>query len=53
MDGVLNVQDVILIINYILGEINFDAVEQSLADLNNDELINIQDIVLLINVILD
>tara|TARA_X000000368_G_C23054484_1_gene723190 strand:- start:2949 stop:4808 length:1860 start_codon:yes stop_codon:yes gene_type:complete len=48
MDEVINVLDVILIINMILGSEN----ENVLADMNSDGNINIQDIILVINLIL-
>ena len=47
-DGDLNVQDVIIMINMILGNIEPDVI----ADINNDGGINIQDVILLINSIL-
>tara|TARA_Y100001954_G_scaffold201467_1_gene220860 strand:- start:5706 stop:8012 length:2307 start_codon:yes stop_codon:yes gene_type:complete len=47
-DGDLNVQDVVIMINMILGNIETDII----ADINNDGGINIQDVVLLINSIL-
>ena len=47
-DGEINIIDVILIVNIILGH-EFD----SLADLNEDGTINIADIILLVNVILN
>ncbi|MAV64222.1 MAG: hypothetical protein CMG00_03415 [Candidatus Marinimicrobia bacterium] len=48
-DAIVNVQDIILIVNMILGNIN----QNSLADLNNDFTINVADIILVINIILD
>ena len=50
-DGIVNVLDVVLIINYILelGELS----EICSADLNNDEVINVLDIVLIVNIILE
>ena len=47
-DGSLNVQDVVIMINMILGNIESDLI----ADINNDGGINIQDVVILINSIL-
>ena len=47
-DGDLNVQDVVIMINMILGNVETDMI----ADINNDGGINIQDVVLLINSIL-
>ena len=48
-DGTINIQDIIVLINIILLESNFD----SDADINNDGLINILDIVQLVNIILN
>ena len=47
-DGQLNVQDVVIIINMILGGLESDFI----ADINNDGGINIQDVVLLLNLII-
>ena len=47
-DGQLNVQDVVIIINMILGGIESDFI----ADMNDDGGINIQDVVLLLNLII-
>jgi len=47
-DGLVNIQDVILIINFVLNaEYNY------LADLNSDEIVNIQDIIFIISIILE
>ena len=48
-DGILNVLDVILMINIILFDNNYDE----LADLNGDDIINILDIIVLVSMILD
>ena len=53
MDGSINVQDIIMIINYILGEVDLDTAQQNLADLNDDQSINIQDVILVVNIILN
>ena len=52
MDDSINVQDIVMMINYILGEIDLDTIQQGLADLNNDNSINIQDVILVVNLIL-
>ena len=45
---VVNIQDIILLINYILSSsYSFSA------DVNNDGIVNIQDIIILINIILN
>lgn len=53
LDELINVQDVVLVINYILGQIDLNQQQINLADLNNDVSINVQDIILLVSVILD
>jgi len=52
-DEVLNILDVVMIINFVLGSDTPDNMESNAADYNNDNLINVQDIVLLLNTILD
>jgi hypothetical protein len=47
-DGIIDILDISLIVNYILG---FESEIQN-ADMNNDGLVNITDIVILINLIL-
>jgi len=49
-DGLLNILDVIVIVNMVLGEIEGDL---SVADLNGDGLINILDITILLSIILN
>ena len=52
-DHIINVQDVIMLINYILenNEPNQDWL--NIADLNNDEQINVQDVILLVELALN
>ena len=52
-DEVLNILDVVLIINFILGSETPDDMQNNAADYNGDGFVNIQDIVLLLNTILD
>ena len=52
LDQLINVQDIVMIINYILGQIELNQQQLNLADLNNDQSINVQDIILIVNVIL-
>ena len=52
-DSTLDILDVIIIINMILG-INEPSTEEVLiADMNFDNVINVQDIILLVNQILN
>ena len=47
-DNIINILDVIIIVNAIMGNSS-----NSLYDLNNDQILNILDIIILINIILD
>tara|TARA_Y100001935_G_scaffold212457_1_gene182963 strand:- start:634 stop:1896 length:1263 start_codon:yes stop_codon:yes gene_type:complete len=53
LDQLINVQDVVVVINFILGQTELTQQQQNLADLNNDNLINVQDIILVVNLILN
>ena len=46
-DGLVNVQDIVLIVSYILG-----ALSNEEADLNQDGLINVIDVIQLVNIVL-
>ena len=50
-DETVNIQDIILVINFILGNLLPEGEQSMLADVNQDHLINIQDILLMINFI--
>jgi len=52
-DGVVNIQDIIFLLNYILGTDDPDTTEFNAADINSDGVLNIQDIILVVNLILD
>jgi PKD repeat protein len=51
-DSMLNVLDIVLVVNFILGSDTPSASEFSAADLNSDGILNILDIVTLTNLIL-
>ena len=51
-DAILNILDIVLIVNFVLGSDTPDASEFVVADLNGDGIINILDIVILTNLIL-
>jgi len=51
-DGIWNVIDIILIMNYILNINPLTNLQLTNADLNNDEIVDILDIVNLVNIIL-
>ena len=50
IDGIINVIDIIIIVNMILG---LSEPDYSVADMNQDGMINVLDIVLVVNEILD
>ena len=52
LDQSINVQDIVMIINYLFDQIELNQQQLNLADLNNDQSINVQDIILIVNVIL-
>lgn len=52
-DEMIDILDIILSINYILGSVDFNLLEYYLADCNNDDIINIQDIIILVNYIIN
>jgi hypothetical protein len=47
-DGMVNVLDVVVLVNIVLGQ----AGEDPAGDLNGDGLINVLDVVILVNIIL-
>jgi len=52
-DESVNIQDIIILINFILGTDDPDIGEFNAADINSDGVLNIQDIILVVNLILD
>tara|TARA_B110000014_G_C20115202_1_gene588770 strand:- start:592 stop:1743 length:1152 start_codon:yes stop_codon:yes gene_type:complete len=47
-DGLLNVQDIIFLVNFILGNQNPNQQEFSAADMNYDGILNILDVILMV-----
>ncbi len=52
MDELVNIIDVVLVVNHILGEVDLNGTALLLADMNDDGIINILDIISIVNVIL-
>ena len=52
MDGGLDILDVVLLVNFVLGGDIPDSTQSQLSDINNDNIINILDIILLVNFII-
>ncbi len=50
-DGVWNVLDIVMTVNFVIGSIVPDEYQQMAADLNNDGDINVLDIVMMVNLI--
>ena len=52
-DGVNNILDIVLMVNFILDVIDPDPLQEEVSDMNLDGQLNILDVIVLINVILD
>ena len=52
-DEIIDILDLVLIVNYILGDMEFSNLQNYAADINEDNNINIQDVILVINLILN
>ncbi len=51
-DNRINVQDIVLTVNIILGKVTPSASQRYAADVNSDNVINVQDTVAIVNIIL-
>ena len=51
-DYTINIQDVVILVNHLLGTAVLEGLPSVAADVNQDNTTNIQDLVLLINLIL-
>ena len=51
-DEIIDILDLVMVVNYILGIQDFEIIQTYASDINEDGLINIQDIIGLINIIL-
>ena len=52
-DNTLNIQDVIVLIGYILDDVELNEDILLIADLNGDDDLNVQDVILLVDLILE
>ena len=52
MDESINVLDIVLAVNYVLGVEDLTSYQIQLADMNTDQIVNILDIILIVNIIL-
>ena len=48
-DGIFNIQDIILLVNMILGT---TLPDYNTADMNQDGVLNVQDVILVLNIVL-
>ena len=53
LDGSIDVLDVVVLVNYILGNISFDENQIIISDTNQDGSLDVMDIVILVDSILD
>ena len=53
MDGIINIQDIVQVVNFIMMTATPTSDEYTSADLNGDDMINVSDIVLLVNLVLN
>ena len=51
-DSMVNIFDVVLLVNIIIGDTSIDEYDIEIIDLNQDQIINVIDIIALINIIL-
>ena len=51
-DDVINIQDIIIVINFILGQMTPTLEQETIGDINEDGFINITDLLLIVNIIL-
>ncbi len=52
MDGVINVQDIVIMVGIILGNVNHNDFQLYAADINGDNIVDVLDIVSIVNIIL-
>ena len=51
-DDIIDILDLVTIVNFVLGNIDFTNLQMYAGDINEDAIINIQDIIMIINIIL-
>ena len=52
-DGNINVQDIVLLVSFILGSEEPDAGQQYASDINGDGILNVMDVVLIVSLIIE
>ena len=52
-DSSINIQDIILVVQFILGTLDPSDYQFLAADMNSDDQLNVSDIILIMNIVLD
>ena len=52
-DFIIDILDIVSLVNFILGNTEFNLIETHLSDCNSDDIINIQDLIIIINYIIN
>ena len=52
-DTIIDILDLVIVINFILGDMELSNIQEFSADINEDTIINIQDVIMIINIILN
>ena len=52
-DFIIDILDIVSLVNFILGNAEFNLIETHLSDCNSDDIINIQDLIIIINYIIN
>ena len=51
-DALVNIQDILLIVQIIIGQLEPTLTQNLAADLNQDDIINVLDVIIIVNLIL-
>ena len=52
-DTIIDILDLVIVINFILGDMELSNIQIFAADINEDTIVNIQDVIMIINIILN
>ncbi|MDC1050775.1 dockerin type I domain-containing protein, partial [Candidatus Marinimicrobia bacterium] len=52
-DSIINILDIVMLVNSIIGSLEFSESENCAADLNSDDILNVLDIVELVNLVIN
>jgi hypothetical protein len=51
-DSIITIEDIVLVISYLIGEIEFSPIERIAADMNGDFDVSIVDVIFMVNSII-